>query len=107
MKYKVNKNDFFERVAKRSGTNIKAVKQIYEAIVDEITSIVCEGDNLSLTGFGTFSLKTHAGHPVQFKSDLKNVDAYSVLKFTASDVLMMKIRNQVDSDMDSNIAKDN
>lgn len=94
MKDKVNKNDFYERVAERGQVETDTVKTVCEAIVRELTDIVCSGSNLSLTGFGTFLLKMHQGHPVQFKSKDKTVSAYPILKFTASDVLMSKIRDR-------------
>lgn len=94
MKDKINKNDFFDRVAERGQTETETVKSVYNAIVGEITDIVCAGHNLSLTGFGTFSLKIHRGHPVQFKGKDKIVGDYPILKFTASDVLMSKIRRK-------------
>lgn len=92
MKRKVNKNEFLEVIAAKNDMEVKDVKTIYDAIVDEIKAIVCNGQDLSLTGFGTFSLKKHKGHPVQFEAESDKVKDYVVLKFTASDVLMSRIR---------------
>lgn len=92
MKRRVNKNEFLEIIAEKNNMTPKAVRIIYEAIVDEIKAVVCSGQDLSLTGFGTFSLKTHKGHPVQFEAESDTVKDYVVLKFAASDVLMSRIR---------------
>ena len=89
---KVSKNEFISRISSRCGFSRNDVRLFYDAFIDEIRDVICEGRDLSLTGFGTFSIKQHKGHPVQFHSTGGSVDDYVVLKFTASDVLMDKIR---------------
>lgn len=89
---KINKNEFLDMIAKRNNVDVADIRQFYDSFVDGLTEIVCEGQGLSLTGFGTFSLKKHRGHPVQFGTNKEEVTDYMVLKFTASDVLMNKIR---------------
>lgn len=93
MRHKINKNEFLNAVAKRTGLSFKVVKTVYSAIVDEIRSVVCRGEDLSLTGFGSFTLKKHKGHPVQFEAKADKVNDYVVLKFAASDVFMSDIRH--------------
>jgi nucleoid DNA-binding protein len=93
MKKKINKNEFLESIAERYEMPLSDVRKIYDAIVDELKAVVCSGQDLSLTGFGTFSLKKHKGHPVQFESKADTVEDYVVLKFTASDVLITNIRD--------------
>lgn len=89
---KMNKNEFLSRIAKRNNLTLNDVKTVYDAIINELKIVVCSGQDLSLTGFGTFSLKKHKGHPVQFEAKSDVVNDYVVLKFTASDVLMSHIR---------------
>lgn len=96
MKTKVNKNDFLEMVAKKNNMQPAEVRAIYDSMIEVARSILCKRQDLSLTGFGTFSLQTHKGHPVQFRKNSKNtVDDYVVLKFAVSDVLMSKIRDSL------------
>ena len=95
MKNKVNKNDFLEMVAKANNMPVSEVRAIYESMVDTARDILCNKQDLSLTGFGTFSLQTHKGHPVQFKEGIEKVDDYVVLKFAVSDVLMSHIRESL------------
>lgn len=97
MKHKVNKNEFLQSIAEKTGLDMDIVKTIYIATVDEIRTIVCRGEDLSLTGFGTFTLKKHKGHPVQFESKCDKVKDYVVLKFAASDVLMSNIRRDYEN----------
>lgn len=92
MKRKVNKNEFLEMIAEQNNMPLTDVRTIYDAIVDGVKTVVCNGQDLSLTGFGTFTLKKHKGHPVQFEAKSDTVQDYVVLKFAASDVLMTKIR---------------
>ena len=68
MKHKVNKNEFLGEIAEKTGLELNVVKTVYNAFVDEIRSVVCRGKDLSLTVFGSFSLKKHKGHPVQFEA---------------------------------------
>lgn len=107
MKAKINRNEFLEMVADAlpafgdtSGDFEPAkklspedVRKIYDVVVDLMKDVVCSGKDLSLTGFGSFTLKNHKGHPVQFEASGESVEDYVVLKFTASDVLMNDIRN--------------
>lgn len=90
---KINKNELLRLVAKESHVKLSVVKTVYNSIVNQIKEAVCEGNNVSLTGFGRFSLKKHRGHHVQFEAKTDKVNDYLVLKFVASDVLMSDIRN--------------
>ncbi len=100
MKGKVNKNEFIERIAKSNHIDQNQVKKVYDAIINELVDVLCEDKSLSLTGFGMFSLKSHKGHPVQFEAKKDKVDDYVVMRFTASDVLMSRIRGNIDDKKD-------
>lgn len=96
-KTKVNKDEFLQKVADNSDIDIKIVNDVYDNIIDTIKYFVCEGKSVSLTRFGTFSLKEHKGHPVQFQNEensSKSIDNYKVFKFDASDVFIKQIRNE-------------
>lgn len=90
---KINKNDFLQLVSNRTGKEVAVVKEVYDAIVEQMKESVCAGCDVSLTGFGSFALKKHKGHPVQFEAKSDIVSDYYVLKFTVSDVLMSRIRS--------------
>lgn len=98
IKRKVNKNEFLSAVSKRSGFNMTVIRAVYAALIEEIKNVVCHGYDLSLTGFGSFLLKKHKGHPVQFEAKTDTVKDYIVLKFAASDVLMTDIRKNYKQD---------
>ena len=110
MKTKINRNEYLDMVTaslpvivdeetKQSFRLSSAnVRTIYDMFVKCTKDVVFSGKDLSLTGFGSFTLKTHKGHPVQFENPEEEKDSrgkvgdYVVLKFTASDVLMNDIR---------------
>ena len=92
-KGKVNKNEFLRSISEEYNVPLAEVRMVFDAMVEGIKNVVCSGKDLSLTGFGTFSLRRHKGHPVQFEAKSDVVSDYVVLKFTASDVLMTKIRD--------------
>lgn len=96
-KQKLNKNEFLSMIAKKYNVPVNDVHTVYNAFVDEIKDAVCKGHDVSLTGFGTFTLKRHKGHPVQFEAKTNTVSDYVVLKFAASDVLTTRIRKDYES----------
>lgn len=89
---KTSKTVFLKNVAAASGLDIDVITRVYTAMINEIQNTVCEGNSLSLTGFGTFYLQKHKGHPVQFEGKSNSVPDYWVFKFSASDVLNTRIR---------------
>ena len=79
---RISKRKFISRVASRSDQSIKLVGEVYEALLEELTEAVRRGDVVVLTGFGRFYRQAHKGHKVRFGK--KDVEDYSVLKFSAS-----------------------
>ncbi|MUU73492.1 HU family DNA-binding protein [Pseudarthrobacter sp. GA104] len=89
---RISKREFISKVASRSGQPIRIVSEVYESLIGELTDSVRRGDIVMLTGFGRFCRQTHKGHKVRFGK--KDVDDYSVLKFSAS----RSINRRLDSD---------
>lgn len=79
---RISKREFISRVAMRSGLSIRIVSEVYEALFGELTDAVTRDEIVVLTGFGRFYRQAHKGHKVRFGK--KDVDDYSVLKFSAS-----------------------
>ena len=93
MDKKVNRGEYLGRVAKRVGKDYSQVLDVYNAMVAELVDIAKAGERLSLTGFGLFYVQQHKGHPVQFSGDVEKVSDYAVLKFSASNVMNKKLRD--------------
>lgn len=89
---KVSKGAFLEKVAERSGVPDDVVSAVYHTMISEIEDIMRSNEKLCLTGFGTFSLQRHKGHPVQFETEEPVVSDYVVFKFSASNVMNRKFR---------------
>lgn len=89
---KMNKRQFLRKVAAENGMTIADTTRAYNAIIKGIQDTVNQGTVVSLTGFGTFYLQKHKGHPVQFEDTENQVNDYVVFKFSASDVLNKKFR---------------
>lgn len=91
---RISKREFISLVASRSGLPIRLVSEVYESLIAELTDAVRRGDTVVLTGFGRFARQMHKGHKVRFGK--KDVDDYSVLKFSAS----RSINRRLDPDAD-------
>lgn len=92
-KNKISKNQFLADVARNNDMSLKDITDAYNAIVNGIYDVVASGQTLSLTGFGSFYLQRHKGHPVQFEGR-SNVGDYVIFKFSASDVLNKRFRQE-------------
>lgn len=56
----MNKSELIDAVAKDTGETKAAVTRVLDAIIDRVTKTVSKGDDVALTGFGTFSMVTRA-----------------------------------------------
>jgi len=56
----VNKNDLVEAVSERTGLAKSDAARAVEAVLGAITETLQKGDQVALTGFGTFAAKTRA-----------------------------------------------
>ena len=56
----MNKNDLVEAVSERTGLAKSDAARAVEAVLGAITETLQKGDQVTLTGFGTFVAKTRA-----------------------------------------------
>lgn len=56
----MNKNDFIDIVAEKSGLTKKDSKAALDAVLETITETLSKGDSVSFIGFGTFTTSTRA-----------------------------------------------
>ena len=56
----MNKNDLVEAVSERTGLAKSDAARAVEAVLGAITETLQKGDQVALTGFGTFAAKTRA-----------------------------------------------
>lgn len=99
---KLNRDELLGRVAARLARSgimdgdekacLEMVHIWYEAYETEVVESVARGEKVSLTGFGSYCLRTHKGHPVQFGTVESRVDDYQVFRFVPSNVLNRRVR---------------
>ena len=59
----ITKQDLCNRAAKKLGfVTIKDTKSVVEMFLDEVITVLSEGDRIELRGFGCFSTKTRKAH---------------------------------------------
>ena len=56
----MNKNDFIDIVAEKSGLNKRDSKAALDTVLEIITETLSKGDSVSFIGFGTFSTSLRA-----------------------------------------------
>jgi nucleoid DNA-binding protein len=93
MKKKISKKHFLAAVAHDSGMSVENMTKAWDAISNGIHDQLAAGNTVTMTGFGSFYLQNHRGHPVQFEGRAAIQD-YIVMKFSASDVLNKRFRKE-------------
>src|ERR1051326_7922981 len=58
----LGKSALIERVAQRSGTSVKETSTVVNATLDTIREALTRGNEVRLTGFGSFNVRTRAAH---------------------------------------------
>lgn len=89
---KISKRPFIVALRKQGYTFEKATN-LYNTFMNTLIAEIMSGKEVSLTGFGSFTLKHHKGHPVSFKGSKETVNDYLTLKFSASHTFSKRLRN--------------
>lgn len=96
-----NRRAFAEKVAASLNKNpcraheysISEIETVFGTMLEQLVNTVKEGKEQFFTGFGSFYLQKHKGHPVQFGSAETEISDYVTLKFSASNNLSTKLRD--------------
>jgi len=101
---RVNKREFLDRVATNSGIPASVVREVYDGIWGEIHELLVTGHDVSLDGYGSFSLKKHKGHlsrnvamhdkDAEVFNHSTVMDDYYVIKFTAGVRWRARVRQE-------------
>ncbi len=91
----MNKAELFSLIADKVGLSKRATEQIVDTVFDEIINALVTGDEVKLTGFGTFSVRTRAERKGINPQDGKEIiiPAGKTLVFRPSKLLKDKINN--------------
>ncbi len=56
----MNKSELIEKIAHKADIKKPSAQAALDAVIDSITAVLKEGDNVSLVGFGTFESRARA-----------------------------------------------
>lgn len=81
----MNKSELVKEVARIAGVTQKAASNVLEALLAEITHQLVLGENVQITGFGTFEVQHRAArtHTLTFDGSPASVPAKDVPRFRA------------------------
>jgi Bacterial nucleoid DNA-binding protein len=89
----MNKTEFVEKVAEKTGQSKKATDEAVKAAIEVITEALANGDSVSFIGFGTFTTSERAAregiNPLT-KKKIK-IEATRVPKFKAGAALKQSV----------------
>lgn len=85
----MNKAEFVDAVAQKSGLSKKDAKASVDAVIDTITEALVKGDSVSFIGFGTFTVSTRAARTAKVPGtgQTVNVPETKVAKFKVGKAL--------------------
>ena len=85
----MNKAEFIDAVAEKSGLSKKDAKGAVDAALETITEALVKGDSVSFIGFGTFSTAARAARTAKVPGTNKTVSvpATTVAKFKVGKAL--------------------
>lgn len=90
----MNKTEFVEKVAEKTGQSKKATDEAVKAAIEVITEALANGDSVSFIGFGTFTTSERAAregvNPLT-KKKIK-IEATRVPKFKAGAALKSSVK---------------
>lgn len=76
----MNKSDLIDAIASAADINKSDASRALDAVIDSVTDTLKRGDQVSLVGFGTFSVKHRAAR------DGRNPQTGETIKIKASNV---------------------
>ncbi len=95
----MNKAELINRIAEKVGVSKKQSEDMLESMLDIITNSLKEGEEVTLTGFGTFSAKERSargGVNPQKPSERIQIPAVTVPKFKSGKSLKDALKKKVE-----------
>lgn len=86
----MTKNELIRATAAKAGTTIKDAKVVVEALLETVTNTLADGDDIVITGFGTFNTTIKEAHEARNpqNNETVSVPAKRVAKFKFSKVAL-------------------
>ena len=91
----MNKSEFIDAVAEKSGLTKKDSKIAVDAVLDTLTEALAKKDSVAFLGFGTFTTADRAARTAKVPGTDKtvNVPATTVAKFKVGKALKEAVAN--------------
>ena len=92
----MNKIEFIDAVASKTGLTKKDTKAALDAVLETITETLAKKDSVSFIGFGTFSTSARAAREATVPGTTRKVQlsATTVAKFKAGSNLRTKVASK-------------
>lgn len=92
----MNNKKFIDSIALEMGVRNAEAKQMVESYVETLLSMICEGNSVSVQGFGTFEAKTKASRKMYnpTSKEFNIIPAKQTLAFKMSGTLKDKLNEE-------------
>lgn len=92
---RLNRSELIEATAQETDLSVSKVKEVVDTFLRSIEIGLKNDKIITISGFGTFKVDMHKGHPIQFKGGQKEyIEDYLVLKFNVSKVFKDGLRSE-------------
>ncbi len=90
----MNREDFVKLISKKTGITQKAAEQAQKMVIEEISSTLEKGDDISFVGFGSFKVVERAAREGRNPGTGEKIQipASKTVKFTPSKLLKERIQ---------------
>lgn len=94
--FMINKTYLAKKLSKRTLFTIRESIQIIETLFDVISEELSEGNEVTVVGFGKFSLYQHKPRPVRNPKTMEEMilKEFESVKFKPSAILKSKVKNK-------------
>ena len=93
----ISKKALVDRIAEKTQSKRKTVKDVFQHLLDEITSELAQGNRLEFRDFGVFEPRTHEARAAQNPKTLEKVQvpAKRTVKFKMGRMMKEKLNGGV------------
>lgn len=102
----IDKNDkicltqLLKETSHESGVKLNVVRSVYNSLVSVLLQNLENGNRINMTGFGSFYVQKHKGHPVQFNKKKSSISDYNVVKFSVAGSVKRKFnKHKINNDI--------
>jgi DNA-binding protein HU-beta len=89
----MTKNELAEKIAQRADLGVGQAREVVEAVIDTVSDELAAGGEVSLAGFGKFSVSKRAARQGRNPAtgEMINIAASNAAKFSAASALKKRL----------------